>query len=326
MGILDYNILKLGNKDFKVEKKNISWDEVLNNKNDFYSDISSIVLNEETLYYLVVNNNDSKSIFLNLNSQQKSKLKIVFNRLFKNPETFYDNYKKQVDLIEKLESIDNINDFSSFASSIGFKKISNEKDLIKAKRRLKSSIKSESIYGVFGEIMLYTVVENLMNNRNIIISKLNYISARGTPVYGNDGIFIDKDNKVLYFGEAKFTFDLRAAIEQALISMEKVFYKVDEDEEFLLIQGSSFKNDFDESMFDEQSLKLYKKCIIIFAFHGEEYSNVEIHKIIESSISRFDKIFQSRLMFEIISFPILSKEDLKKELSRQVQEKYDDSR
>lgn len=325
MDILNYHIKILEDKKFKVEKKLINWNDILINKKKFYEEISTILLDEKTLYYFVSNNNDAKYLLENLSDKQKKKIKMVFEMLIKNPTEFYLNYQKEKELLSELEIIDNDIELLKFTKRYGLKYSTKNIKLSKKKNYIKKSIKKESLYGVFGEIMLYVIVEKLMNDRNILISKLSYITAPGTYSHGSDGIFVNVKNKILYFGEAKFTIDISASLEQALTSLKNINERIKTDENFLLLQEGSYKNGYTLEVFDENKIKDYHKCVIIFAFHGGEYKDEEIKKIFDNYIDKFNDALISKASVELISFPIISKEELKEEISRQVTSNYDNS-
>lgn len=258
-----------------------------------------------------------------LNNNQKNKIKLIFEQLIKNPEKFYIDVQREILLVKELETINNEEELNKFIEKYGLKKPKKNQSFKKRKNNIRQSINKESLYGIFGEIMLYVVVEYLMNNKDIIISKLNYISAPSTYSHGSDGIFIDKKNNVLYFGEAKFSINISSALEQALLSMKDLNERLKNDKRFLLIQESSYKNGYGIEIFDNNKIEQFKKCIIIFAFHGKEYKTEEIKKIFENYNLKFAKIIGKEVYFELISFPILSKECLKNEIAKQVTLKYE---
>lgn len=325
MDILNYHVKVLEDNKFKVEKKSVDWNIIFKNKQKFYSEISSILLDEKSLYYFVSNNNDAKYLQEALTLKQKDKIKFVFEELIKKPEEFYSNYQKEQELLQELNLINDYMELNKFIKKYGIKKPKKNIELKKAKIYIKQSIKRESVYGVFGEIMLYVVIEKLIGNRNIIISKLSYVTAPGTYSHGSDGIFIDKINQILYFGEAKFTIDITSALEQALTSFKNIHKRIELDENFLLLHESSYKNGYSIEIFDEEKIKNFNKCVIVFAFHGEEYTDKEIKKFFDKYIVKFNDILNSKASVELISFPIISKEELKNEISRQVTIHYDNS-
>lgn len=323
MDIMNYSVKQINKNQFKVEKKTINWEQIICNKSDFFREVASIILDERSLYYFVSNNNDSHFLQSTLNNNQKNKIKLIFEQLIKNPEKFYIDVQREILLVKELETINNEEELNKFIEKYGLKKPKKNQSFKKRKNNIRQSINKESLYGIFGEIMLYVVVEYLMNNKDIIISKLNYISAPSTYSHGSDGIFIDKKNNVLYFGEAKFSINISSALEQALLSMKDLNERLKNDKRFLLIQESSYKNGYGIEIFDNNKIEQFKKCIIIFAFHGKEYKTEEIKKIFENYNLKFAKIIGKEVYFELISFPILSKECLKNEIAKQVTLKYE---
>lgn len=318
MDILNYHIKLLGDAEFKVEKKTVNWNEILFNPQAFYSEITKILLDERSLYYFVSNNNDAKVLHDSLSEKQKNKINMVFEELIKNPQEFYTRYQKEKDLLDKLEIVSTDIELIQFTKTYGIKYPKNGSDFSKKKGYVKKSIKNESAYGIFGEIMLYVVIEKLISNRNIIISKLSYITAPGTYAHGSDGLFFDEINKTLFFGEAKFTINIGAALEQALTSLNKIKERMKLDQDFILLHEGSFKNGYSLEIFDNNKIDELNKCVIVFAMHGEEYSDEKISNILNNYMSKFFEILDSNASIELISFPIVSKEGLKDEISRQV--------
>lgn len=325
MSIIDFEIKKIGKSELKVEKKEYSWEIILNNKDDFYADIASIILDENSLYYFVSSNNDSRFLQDKLSEKQRKKMRAIFEELINHPENFYSNYQKEKNLVEELDLVINDRSLKLFADKYGMKISKNATSFAQRKSYIKSSIKKESLYGIFGEILLYIVVEKLMFDKKIIISKLNFITAPSTYAHGSDGIFIDDVNKKLYFGEAKFTIDLSSALEQALLSMKDIEERIKVDENFLLIHETSFKNGYNIEIFDDDKIQEFDKCIIIFALHGTEYDDKDLKTIFNDFYDKFNQKL-ANISFEIISFPILSKDELKEEIAKQVAKKYEDNR
>lgn len=324
-GIINFTIKNIENNQFKIEKKLINWSSIIKNQNEFYKEIANIILNEQSLYYFISTNNDAAFLENELSDKQKKKLKIIIEQLIKNPEEFYHNYMKEQELISELDLIATYQDLEIFIVKYGIDYSIKGKNLKKDKAYLKNAINKEAVYGVFGEIMLYTVIEKLMNTRNIVISKLSFITAPGTSPHGSDGIFCDINNKIIFFGEAKFTINIKSSLEQALTSLKNIENRIKLDENFILIHEGDMKNNFTLEIFDENKLLDYKKCVIIFSLHGTEYTDEEIRIIFSSYYDKFTNALGSNIEFELISFPILSKNGLKKEISRQVQNLYEDN-
>lgn len=95
------------------------------------------------------------------------------------------------------------------------------------------------------------------------------------------------------------------------------------DQDFILLHEGSFKNGYSLEIFDDNKIDDLSKCVIVFAMHGEEYDDEEIRNILNNYVSKFFDILDSNVSIELISFPIISKEGLKDEISRQVTMHYD---
>ena len=324
--INNFSVDKLINNDYVIKKKDVSWDEILFNKEIFYDEIVSILLNEESLYFYCTSNNDSKILYSNLSENQRKRIKNIFELLIKKPESFYKEYNKGISLIEELKKIIDYGDLDKFLKKYGIKYELKKINISKDKANITKKIKKESSYGLFGELMLYSVVHNLLNNKDILISKLSFITAPGTYPQGSDGIFIDIENKTLYFGEAKFTLDLKSAFEQALSSLKELEERIKIDNDIIYCHESDMKNNFSLKTFENEEIENFKKCIIIFALNGREYIEEEIKEIVKVYESKFSAIFGEGINFEILIFPIIDKEELKNQIAKQVSIDYENNR
>lgn len=324
--INNFSVDKLINNDYVIKKKDVSWDEILFNKEIFYDEIVRILLNEESLYFYCTSNNDSKILYSNLSENQRKRIKNIFELLIKKPESFYKEYNKGISLIEELKKIIDYGDLDKFLKKYGIKYELKKINISKDKANITKKIKKESSYGLFGELMLYSVVHNLLNNKDILISKLSFITAPGTYPHGSDGIFIDIENKTLYFGEAKFTLDLKSAFEQALSSLKELEERIKIDNDIIYCHESDMKNNFSLKTFENEEIENFKKCIIIFALNGREYIEEEIKEIVKVYESKFSAIFGEGINFEILIFPIIDKEELKNQIAKQVSIDYENNR
>lgn len=324
--IINFSINKLINNDYLIRKKNVSWDDIISNEESFYDEIVNILLNEESLYFYCTSNNDSKILHSNLSESQRKRIKNIFQLLIKNPESFYKEYNKGIILVEELKIIDDYENLNIFLKKYGINYKLKKENIVKDKTNIIKKIKKESSYGLFGELMLYSVVHNLLVNKNILISKLSFITAPGTYSHGSDGIFIDMKNKVLYYGEAKFTLDLKSSFEQALSSLKNVNERIKIDNNIIYCHESDMKNNFSLKTFDNEEIENLKKCIIIFALNGTEYDEEQIKEIVEKYETKFSSILGKGISFEILIFPIINKEKLKKQIAKQVKIDYENNR
>ena len=179
-------------------------------------------------------------------------------------------------------------------------------------------LNTDYCYGIFGEILFYNVVENILSN-TLLISKVQLITAPNTNAHGSDGIFCDEESKVLYFGEAKFTSNLELGIKQALNSMEGCLDRINLDKSFILSHQRDIKNGYGK-LINRSNIDDYECSIIIFLLHGQEIDNEKIISEIENYKDKFLKKTKG-IGITIISFPIYDKEHLKNSIGKGI-EKY----
>lgn len=310
--------LKEVNGKYKIERIDADWDNIINDMLSYHQDIAEIILNPESLYFYATNNQDSIFLPKELTNEQLKMIKKIFDTLIKNPDKFYDNYKKEEALLNELASLKTYAELSNFIERYGLKyKCDSSKSFENEKLSIKKKIKNESCYGIFGEIIFYTIVEHLMPNRRLLLSKISFITAPGTYSHGCDGIFCDYDNKILCFGESKFTIDLSSGLEQAICSLNNLTDRLENDKNFIMFHNRDFKNIDDINVINGSNISSYEMKIIIFILHGNEFNDQDIVSVILKYNDRLKKVFSS-ISYEIVCFPIIDKEGLKEEISRLV--------
>lgn len=84
----------------------------------------------------------------------------------------------------------------------------------------KLNINSTIFQGDLAEYLMCIFVDQI-TNIDTIISKTSLKTSPGMPSFGNDNIFYDYENDILYYGEAKFYNDIDSALTRAQSSIEK---------------------------------------------------------------------------------------------------------
>ena len=199
--IIQYSLQKMEDNNYKVEKKQIDWNNLITNCDEWHKELADIILNKEALYFFSTNNTDSLFMKDELNDKQKRKMQEVLHSLIKNPENYHEDFQRRNDLYEESKILENNEEIKSFVTRFGIDfKCDNKKDFKKNINRLQKKLNADYGYGLFGEILFYIVVEKLMKDINLVLSKISFITAPGTFSHGSDGIFCEYDKKTLYFG------------------------------------------------------------------------------------------------------------------------------
>ncbi len=323
--IIQYSVQKIGDNNYKVQKKQIDWNNLITSYEEWHKELADIILNKEALYFFATNNKDSLFMKEELSAKQKSKMQEVLKSLIKNPENYHEDFQKRNDLYEESKTLKTNKEIETFITRFGIDfKCDNKKEFKNNINRLQKKLTADYGYGLFGEILFYIVVEKLMRDINLILSKISFITAPGTFSHGSDGIFCEYDKKILYFGEAKFTLDLSSGIEQAINSIKNYEERLKQDITFIVLHNRDLKNGYEEKedIIEKEELEKFSKKILIFLLHGKEYETSEILEILKKKIEGLKNVTNDNIDFEIISFPIIDKNSLKNKIAWKV-ENYD---
>ena len=296
-------------------------DDLISELDSWHTELTRIILFPNNLYYYATNNMDSDFYLNELTNENLQDVKTALEVIIKNPEKFYDTYKEKSEYYKRVESASTIDEIMTilFECSMTIKGI-NGLDISRVKRNAQSKLCTDYCFGVFGEILFYNVVENILYKK-LLLSKVELITAPNTNAHGSDGVFCDEENKILYFGEAKFTVNLSLGISQALSSMEECLARINIDKNFMLIHKKDLKNGYG-SLISRENIDEFKCKILIFLLHGIETNYTQIVQQVEASKAKFAKKIDG-LEFTIISFPIYNKEHLKESIAKGV-DKYGD--
>lgn len=313
----------LDNNSYKVQEKNNNWIVNISDLGNFYNRIASLILSEECLYYYAFNRTDSMVKPQKITQVQRKRMYELINGILKEPDKYVDFYKPILEVIDNIEKIDSLEKLENEFKYLGiYKKYNNSKNLDYNKKTLVKYVKADRGYGIFGEILSYTVEETLFDVP-LALSKIAAITAGGTFSHGSDGIFYNSSTDTIVYGEAKFTEDLEGGINQALNSIQNFDCRLENDASYILRNTTSIKNnlkDFFETL-DKEDLLKKNKIINIFLLHGVQIDEVEIKKILSQKIDKFNKICKdNKCQIRVIIFPIYNKYDLLNELLKGVGE------
>lgn len=307
---------------FKIRHFSLMWEEILKDKKSFYNIVNDCIFDINTLgFYLTAEMNEN-TIFDD--ERTKNDIKEIFRGLFIEPDMYYQKYIVKNQLIDYIEGCRDRESIISVLREYDYpynKKLFNDsKHLERDKISILQSLKADMGYGLFGEILFYSVIRFLFD-KSLIISKLYFITAAGTYAHGSDGIFYDSKNKTIIFGEAKFTNDFSSGLSQALSSLADFSSRLNDDYNVIIKSKSALKGNEE---IKEEFKTLHKDDIVnynveiyVFVLHGAEYEEEKIKEI----LSKYRGKFKNKINYKInfISFPIISKSELISELARRVE-------
>lgn len=299
-----------------IEKTGEDIFELAKTLNEWHDELAQIILFPNNLYYFATNNLDSDFYLKELTQENIEDIKIALEVIIKEPNKFYDVYKEKSEYYQKVAEATTIDEVMEILLECGIslKKITGL-DIERIKRNAQSKLCMDFCFGIFGEILFYNVVENLLYKK-LMLSKVELITAPNTNAHGSDGVFCDENGKILYFGEAKFTVDLDQGISQAVNSMQECLARIQLDKNFMLVHKKDLKNGYG-NLISKSNINNYTCSILIFLLHGNEINkNIIVDKIQKSKIKFAKKI--GNIEFTVISFPIFSKEHLKESIAKGV--------
>lgn len=292
-----------------IGREKMAMAELIANLDKWHKELVDIILLPNNLYYFATNNFDSDSYLEQLPDENFEEIKRALEVIIKHPETFWDEYKNKSENYQLVEMAQTYEELEEVIHLYGIKLKRGDNTLKKIKSVIQKKLSTDYCFGVFGEMLFYSVAENVLCNK-LVISKVELITAPNTNAHGSDGIFCDDINRLLYFGEAKFTFNLEAGISQALNSMEHCMERIKIDKDFMLIHQKDMKNGYGH-LIRKSNIDEYECRILIFLLHGVEIDEDTIVKKINKAKKKFRNKLD-KLTFVIASFPIYDKENLKK--------------
>lgn len=246
-----------------IGKTDVTISELISQLDNWHDELTHIILLANNLYYYATNNVDSDYYLDELSDVNIQLVKTALEVIIKEPEKFYDTYKEKSDYYKKVQDATTIDEIETIIKECGMK-LKNIKglDIERIRRNAQSKLCTDYCFGVFGEMLFYNVVENILYQK-LLLSKVQLITAPNTNAHGSDGVFCDEDKKVLYFGEAKFTVNLGQGIAQALSSMEECLARVKLDKNFMLVHGKDLKNGYGK-LITVDTIDEYKCNILVF--------------------------------------------------------------
>lgn len=337
---MDTNFKRVDLKEngYKIKVNNLEWEEILIDKeNNLYTKVVEEIFDDNSLFYYTSARPETRTYIENLSNRQKRKAKQFLSGLLKDPENFSvdnNNYYEVLNFINEIEE-ENSSEEDKRKKLILFVdkyelSLDEKFDYVKIKNSILKQMAKESRNGIFGEILFYKTVDFLIDNSNLLFSKLPAITAAGTYAHGADGIFIHiVEGKIVYcFGEAKFCNDIEGAIKQIKQSISN-FKNLGNDKSFMernLMSMKYFSSDLEEELiahnieeniddFADNNIEVKKEIYVFMLYGGDFYLKEKIEEKLSDSdinVEGFD--------IKIICFPIIDKRELVKKIMEKVSE------
>ena len=307
-------------KGFEIKNKK-TWDEIKKSLEEFWQNICSITLSPNSLYYYTCNKRDTIVKPKEITESQRKLVFDLINGIIKNPDKYEDYYKPIFECINNIDSLSSNVEVMKEFERLKFEGFEPHKEVAVNKAKLKKLVTADRGYGIFGEILSYTVEETFFGDE-LLISKIASITAAGTFSHGSDGMFYNSATDTIIYGEAKFTKDLNSGLIQAFNSISEFESRLSNDVSYVLRCTRQIKNNYEEyfeELTPEQLLKKKMK-INVFVLHGVEYQDENVDSEIKKHYECMSKCLPQNVELRIVVFPIIDKNGLVETILRELTE------
>ena len=253
----------------KIRIKNITWEELFNDKTILYKALCDILLNEENLLYYATQKNSSKTLL--------------------DTREYIKNLIANGSLVYLIDDIFN---------ALGWNRNIN--------------IKNTIFQGDIAEYLMSILLDKITNVETLI-SKISYKTSPSMPIYGNDNVYYDYENDILYFGESKFYKNVEDGLKAAMDSIKK--HSNVEEISFVRNHTTSFIAENDEKRFKviEKFETAYTEDIsiksIIFIINEDIYNKTNYEEVIIKYFGNIEMLESQTAEIILVFLPILSKEE-----------------
>lgn len=175
--------------------------------------------------------------------------------------------------------------------------------------------------GKIGEYTFHLLLTNFFH-LDCILPKFRCTTDRNMSVFGIDTLFLDTNDKIIYFGESKFSKDIDNGIALANRSLEEYEQQILEEYRIVLSDEEAFKlsKEFEEIFGESRQMcisfpKLIEMADIrsigvpIFIAHGNSESKNSPEEYIEKLSNKIKKkdFFKLKTKYILISLPVINK-------------------
>lgn len=169
--------------------------------------------------------------------------------------------------------------------------------------------------GDLGEYLMCIIVDSLLDIKTVI-SKVSLKTASGSPAHGNDNVFYDFVNCILYLGEAKFYKEAKRGLSDAIASLKKHLPPVEID--YITTHTGLIISEGRQQVIEKlETTSSFETKSIIFVMNEDIYELSDYDEIIKGhkDISISEMI--------IVFLPIINKTKFIDHFQERVKEKYE---
>lgn len=169
---------------------------------------------------------------------------------------------------------------------------------------------------------LMSILLDKITNVETMISKISYKTSPSMPIYGNDNVYYDYENDILYFGESKFYKNAKDGLNAAVESIKK--HSNIEEISFVRNHTSSFIAENGEKRYRviEKFENAYTNEIniksIIFIINDDIYTKKDYEDVLVNYYGTIDEVTIKTSEIILVFLPILSKKDFLEYFVRRV--------
>lgn len=160
---------------------------------------------------------------------------------------------------------------------------------------------------------LMSILLDKFTNVETLISKISFKTSSNMPVHGNDNVYFDYENDILYYGESKFYKNAREGLEVAVESIKK--HSTVEEISFVRNHTSSFIAETEEKRtkmvekYETVSADNINIRSIIFVVNEDIYDIHEYEKMLIEYFGSEEKLVQKTEEIILVFLPVLSKKE-----------------
>lgn len=183
------------------------------------------------------------------------------------------------------------------------------------------NIENTRFQGDFAEYLMSILLDKFTNVETLI-SKISFKTSSKMSVYGNDNVYFDYENDILYFGESKFYQDASAGLDEALKSIEnhstieEISFVRDHTSSFIAENGEKrikVVEKYENAYIDDLNIRS-----IIFIMNQDICKKEKYEEMLIKYFSDKDTLQQETEEIILVFLPILSKKEFLEFFERRV--------